>query len=236
MLDLPIYIPIIFILTTFLTLLLLYIAVLKSGKADADFILWLSLGWLVVQGVATLLNFYNTNTTAFPPKFILLVLPPVLFIAYLFFSERGKHIISRLSLYDLTMISIVRIPVEFCLFWLFLEKTIPKLMTFEGRNFDILAGITAPFVAYFIIRNLSSHNPNSKIKNPRSILLAWNIVALLLLINIVVNAVLSAPFVFQKFGFEQPNIAILNFPFSWLPGFIVPVVLFSMLASIKKLL
>ena len=66
-------------------------------------------------------------------------------------------------------------------------------------------------------------------------ILLWNFIALVLLINIVVNAVLSAPFPFQQFAFDQPNIAVLYFPFVLLPAFIVPIVLFGHLVSIRQL-
>ncbi|MDB6080057.1 MAG: putative transrane protein of unknown function, partial [Akkermansiaceae bacterium] len=46
---------------------------------------------------------------------------------------------------------------------------------------------------------------------------------------------LSAPFPFQRLALDQPNVAILSFPFIWLPTFIVPVVLFTHLASIRQL-
>lgn len=100
-------------------------------------------------------------------------------------------------------------------------------MTFEGRNYDILAGITAPFIAYFGF---------TQRKISRQLIVAWNFIALALLLNIIVNALLSAPTPLQKFAFDQPNIAIVNFPFSWLPTFIVPMVLFVHLASIRQLL
>ena len=100
-------------------------------------------------------------------------------------------------------------------------------MTFEGRNFDIVAGITAPLIAYFGL---------TKAKLNRQAILIWNFVCLGLLVNIVANALLSAPSPIQKFAFDQPNIAILNFPFIWLPTFIVPVVLFGHLTSIKQLI
>jgi len=97
-------------------------------------------------------------------------------------------------------------------------------MTFEGRNFDILCGLTAPFVYYFgYVKPVLS----------KKILLAWNIICLLLLVNIAVIAVLSGPFSFQRLAFDQPDIALLYFPFVWLPGFIVPVVLFAHLSAIK---
>jgi len=51
-----------------------------------------------------------------------------------------------------------------------------------------------------------------------------------------VNALFSAPSPIQKFAFDQPNIAILNFPFSWLPTFIVPIILFGHLTSIRQLI
>ena len=99
-------------------------------------------------------------------------------------------------------------------------------MTWEGGNLDILSGLSAPIVAYYVFRKHSfSHK----------FLLVWNIICLLLLANIVVRAVLSAPFPFQKLALDQPNIAILNFPVVWLPTFIVPVVLFGHLASLRKL-
>jgi hypothetical protein len=100
-------------------------------------------------------------------------------------------------------------------------------MTFEGRNFDILSGLTAPIIFWLVFRQ-------GKIN--RLLLLVWNFLALGLLINIVVNAFLSFPFAFQQFAFDQPNRAVLYFPFVWLPTVVVPLVLFCHLASIWQLL
>lgn len=109
----------------------------------------------------------------------------------------------------------------------FLHKSIPQLMTFEGRNFDIIAGLTAPVIYYFgYIKKVF----------PKSVLLTWNIICLVLLLNIVVNAVLSAPTPIQQFAFDQPNTGVLYFPFVWLPGFIVPVVLLAHIVSIRSLI
>ncbi|HYK56589.1 MAG TPA: hypothetical protein VEV15_08905 [Flavisolibacter sp.] len=103
----------------------------------------------------------------------------------------------------------------------------PQLMTFEGRNLDVLSGLTAPLIYYygFVKKSLGAKT-----------LLAWNVVCLAILSFTVVNAVLSAPTPFQQFGFDQPNIAVLYFPFVWLPGTVVPLVYFSHLASIRRLL
>ncbi|SFH45031.1 hypothetical protein [Pedobacter insulae] len=155
------------------------------------------------------------------------ILPTILTIIILFVTQKGRQFIDSLPLKNLTYLNVVRIPVEIVLFWLFLNKAVPELMTFEGRNFDIIAGITAPFIAYFGL---------TKNKLSRQVILVWNFICLGLLLSIVVNAIFSAPSPIQKFAFEQPNIAILNFPFSWLPTFIVPIVLFGHLTSIRQLM
>ena len=183
--------------------------------------------WIIIQAVLTLNNFYNTDTRLMPPKFVLLIIPPLLLILFLFLTQRGRRFIDSLPLIPLTWLHIVRVPVEIVLYWLFLHQAVPELMTFAGRNFDILAGLTAPLVAYY---GLQKH------KMSRRTILIWNFIALALLINIVANAALSAPFRFQQFAFDQPNIAVLNFPFTWLPGFIVPIVLFAHLVAIRQLL
>ena len=230
--NLPLYISLTFVLTTIATLLLFYWTVKKSTaesvRQKANIILFGFSIWLVLQLVLTITHVYSSNTSFMPPKLILFgILPTLLSITIMFVTPKGRLFIDSLSLLNLTYLNIIRIPVELVLFWLFLNKAIPQLMTFEGRNFDIIAGITTPFLAYFGI---------VKGKCNRQIILLWNYLCIALLMNIVVNAVLSAPFPFQLFAFDQPNIAVLYFPFSWLPTFIVPVVLFGHLVSIRQLL
>lgn len=230
--NLPTYISLIFGLTTIATLLL-FIWTIRNSTSDqtrrkAMPIFIALIIWLIIQAVLPLKNIYNSDTVTFPPKIILLgVLPAILTIILLFVTSKGRQFIDSLPLKNLTYLNIVRIPVEIILFWLFLNKAIPELMTFEGRNFDILAGISAPIIAYFGL---------VKAKLNQRTILIWNFICLGLLLNIVVNAFFSTPSPIQKFAFDQPNIAILNFPFSWLPTFIVPIVLFGHLTSIRQLL
>ena len=229
--NLPTYISLIFALTTFATLMFFYLAVKKSTSETtskkATTILFCLTIWLAIQAVLTLKYVYISDTTSIPPKILLFgILPPILTIILLFATSKGRQFIDTLPLTNIIYLNVVRIPVEVILLWLFLNKAIPQLMTFEGRNFDIIAGITAPFIAYFGL---------TKGKLSRQLILVWNFICLALLLNIVINALFSAPSPLQKFAFDQPNIAILNFPFSWLPTFIVPIVLFGHLTSIRQL-
>lgn len=219
--NIPIYLPIVFVLCLVYSLYIFGKASFWNKKA-----LTIIGIWLIIQSVLAYSGFY-LNTDTIPPRIIFLVLPALLFILFLFNYKKGLEFIDQLDLRSLTLLHIVRIPVEFCLLWLFIAGTIPELMTFEGRNFDIIAGITAPivFYLYFTKKSLSKQG-----------LLIWNIVMLLFLLNIVVNAVLSTQSHIQQFAFEQPNVGILYFPFVWLPTTIVPLVLFSHFVAIRKLI
>ncbi len=219
--HLPIYISIVFGLTTLLTVWFFYKATNKSKITIV-----VLLGWLALQTAISLTGFYTVTDTV-PPRFMLLVLPALLTIIILFATKSGRRYIDNLNLQTLTILHIIRVPVEITLFWLFIYKAVPQLMTFEGRNFDILSGISAPIIYYFaFIKN----------KLGKNALLLWNFICIGLLINIVALAVLSAPFPFQKLAFDQPNIGVLYFPFIWLPCCVVPLVLLSHLASIRQLL
>jgi len=219
--HLPIYIPIVFVLTTLLTVGLLYKAVNQSKQ-----VIIIVYVWLALQLVVSLTGFY-TVTNIMPPRFGLLLLPPVVLIIAIFFTAKGRLFIDGFDVKTLTLLHVVRIPVELTLYWLFVHKTVPQLMTFEGRNFDILCGLTAPVIYYFgYIKNVLHKN----------VLIAWNIICLMLLANIVVTAVLAAPFPFQKVAFNQPNIALFYFPFVWLPAFIVPAALLAHLVSLRRLM
>jgi hypothetical protein len=219
--HLPFYISFIFVLTVFLTVLVFYIATKKSKTT-----LVILSSWLLLQAIISLTGFYTVTSNA-PPRSTLLIFPPIILIIILFLTPKGKKYIDSLNIKTLTILHTIRLPVEIVLFWLFIQKAIPQIMTFEGRNFDVISGITAPLIYYIGFY---------KIKTGRISILFWNFFCLGLLINIFIIAVLSAPFPFQKFAFDQPNIAMQYFPYVWLPCCLVPIVLFSHLASIRQLL
>ena len=219
--DLPDSLVIIFLLTVILTFLLFINAVRNKPTAAIVLVIWLA-----VTGILSINKVFQ-NTSTIPPRLMIVIAPAILFVILLLITKSGRKFTDNLDLKKLTLVHIVRVPVEITLFMLSTHKLIPELMTFAGRNFDILSGITAPIVYFVCFKN-------SQLKN-RKLLLVWNFICLGLLLNIVINALLSAPFPFQQFAFDQPNIAILYFPFTWLPCFIVMIVLYSHLAAIRQL-
>lgn len=181
--------------------------------------------WLFFQGILALGGFYE-DTSGVPPRLVLFAIIPALLLIFVYLIIFRISFIEKLSLNTLTMLHVVRIPVEIVLLWLFIGGQVPQMMSFEGRNFDILSGLAAPLVYWIAFR---------KGETRRGILIVFNILGLILLANIVSIAALSLPSALQQLNFDQPNRAVLYFPYIWLPSIIVPIVLFAHLASFTKL-
>jgi len=226
--GLPGYISATFIFTTFLVVGFFLYAIRQTvfHTLPAKIITFLLAFWLIFQTILAFSGFY-LKTDTMPPRLMIAGVFPAFLLIILYFIFARESFIEKLPLRILTLLHVIRIPVEIVLWWLFQQKMIPQLMTFEGRNFDIIAGLTAPFIAWLAFKN-------GKIN--RFLLAVWNLFALGLLLNIVSNAVLSIPSSFQQFAFDQPNRAVLYFPFIWLPTIVVPIVLFTHLASFWNLL
>lgn len=226
--NLPLNVFVLFIATTFATLALFY-WVLKnrtSNNPNSNLITGGIIAWLGLQAFLGKSLFYTKNLDQLPPRIAMLALPLLILTIILFTTKKGKAFIDSLPLLQITWLNIIRIPVEVGLYWLAIGKAVPELMTFAGRNFDIIGGLTAPFVAYFGIQ---------KGMMSRNALLVWNMVMLGFLLQIIVSAIGSVPSPLQQFGFEQPNVAILHFPYNWLASFMAPLVLFGHLVSIRQL-
>ncbi|HCS20530.1 MAG TPA: hypothetical protein DIW47_08215 [Bacteroidetes bacterium] len=219
MTETPFWLELLFGLTTLFSLILMLRSTLKTKP-----VLLIILLWLAITGIAALSGF--TQATSLPPRMLFLALIAFAGIVLLFATKKGRTFIDGLDPAKLTLVHTVRIPVEIVLFLLFTFGTIPELMTFEGRNFDILSGLSAPLIYYFGYRKKSI--------GPK-LLIIWNFICIGLLVNIVTHAILAAPFPFQQLAFDQPNRAVLYFPFVWLPVFIVPLVLFAHLVCLRNL-
>jgi hypothetical protein len=212
----------VFGLTTLATVVI-YLAAVRArhgrvGLTAAVLVFLLGVhGWLGAAG------FYLVETI--PPRFPLAPLPSTLILLALMAATRFGAMspgVMRL----LVVVSVVRVPVEVVLWSLSRHGFVPELRTFEGRNFDILSGLSAPLVAWLAFRGGAINRP---------VLIAWHLVALALLLNIVTIAILSLETPFQRLAFNQPNRGVLYFPFIWLPAVVVPVVFVSHVESLWRL-
>jgi hypothetical protein len=157
--NLPAYLGPLFLVTTFLSILLFAQATPSKLFTMVFLFVWGAL-WYIIADTGFFLE-----TQAMPPRVVLMMGPMVLFIILLFVTKRGKRFIDTLDLRKLTVLHVVRLPVELVLMLLAVHKTIPVILTFEGRNFDIIMGLTALPMAWLIF----TRNAN------RKILLWWNV-------------------------------------------------------------
>jgi hypothetical protein len=218
--TIPPYVFAVFLGTTGVALLLF----IKASRTPS---LWPILtGWMAFTGILAWTGLFEVTHTL-PPRFLVAVLPPLLALIMVTASRNGRSWLSSFDLKWLTLLQAMRLPVEMVLYWLFLHELTPELMTFQGRNLDILTGITAGIIFYLVFIKRSAG---------RRLLLGWNLISLGMLLFTVTNGVLSAPSPFQQFAFDQPNVGVLLFPFIWLPAVIVPIAYYAHIISINKLL
>ena len=226
--SIPGYVSIVFILTTFASVAFLLQAAKAAGlhRLPCRILLFLLPLWIFFQAVMATGGFYLV-TSGTPPRLVIFAVLPALALIAAYFVFFRESFIDRLPLKILTMLHVVRIPVEIVLFWLFVGGAVPQVMTFEGRNFDIVSGILAPIVYLAAFRGT---RPN------RWMLIAYNVLGLILLFNIVSIAIMAVPSPMQQIAFDHPNVGVLLFPYIWLPAIVVPIVLFSHLAALWQLL
>ncbi|MEM7485384.1 MAG: hypothetical protein AAF348_09260 [Bacteroidota bacterium] len=217
--NLPNWINISFFLITLITIGIFYIS---NGRPKK--LLLLILLWSAIQSIMAFTGFYQITDTM-PPRFAVVLLPSTLLILFGMSSKNLKWMYTTRKTEISTFLHCIRIPVEFILLYLFLNKMIPEIMTFEGLNFDILAGITAPIIGLLYMKGIMSKKG----------LLIWNFLGLILIFTILTIGILSSELPFQQFGFEQPNRAIGYFPFILLPATVVPIVIYTHLTDILKL-
>ena len=215
----PQWINVLFIATCAITLILFYYSNGKPRRLTAALVLW-----SIVHSVLAFYGFYE-NTIATPPRFAFVLIPSVVLIIYGLLPRQQEWFwVSRETRIS-TFLHSVRLPVEIVLYGLFINRMVPELMTFEGRNYDILIGISAPIIGILFLKDLIG----------KRILLIWNLIGLILVLFVFMNGIFSSELPFQQFGFDQPNRAIIYFPFILLPATVVPIVIWTHLSDIIKL-
>lgn len=168
--------------------------------------------WLAFTGALSATGVLDFATR--PPRMLLLLPLPLLATVALARSAAVGRLLDALPPAGLLYLQSMRVVVELVLWLLYLAGAAPVQMTFEGLNWDVLTGLTAPLVAYLCF---------TRPRWPWQVAAGWNVVGLALLLNIVTIALLSAPLPIRQFWNEPANTVVSRFPFAWLPLFIVPV-------------
>ncbi|HYR70480.1 MAG TPA: hypothetical protein VEP12_03760 [Candidatus Acidoferrum sp.] len=182
-------------------------------------------GWLALTGMLAERGFFD-DFQSIPPRLVLALGPPLLTLLAVTFSRRIAPLLAALPPAWPVAAQTFRIPVEIVLWRLAVAGVIPELLSFTGRNVDILVGLTAPVVAYacFVRRAW-----------PARVAVWWNWAGIVILLNVVVHAQLSAPTPWRLFETDPPTTFIADWPYIWLPDFLVPLAWLLHAVSLRQL-
>jgi hypothetical protein len=172
-------------------------------------------------------NGFFSDFSILPPRPALAMLIPLPMMLLVAFSKKGTQLLQSIPPQWIVWMQSFRIAVELLLLVAFINGKLPVQMTFEGRNFDILTGILALPVGYVLAKR-KSYAPKLAI--------AFNVLGILLLINILVIAVLSMPTPIRYFMNEPANTLVARFPYILLPGVLVPIAYTIHIFSLRQLL
>jgi len=217
---LPSWINILFILACVYTIFLFHFSNGKPTRITLLIILW-----SIIQSILAYTGFYEV-VESIPPRFALILIPTTLVIICSFLPKPRKWMIKNRNIEVSTFLHSVRLPVEIILHSLFIISLVPEMMTYSGFNYDIIMGISAPIVGLLYLKNIIG----------KSILLVWNILGLMLIFTILIIGIFSAELPFQLFNYDQPNQAVKYFPFVLLPSTIVPLVIWTHISDIIKII
>jgi hypothetical protein len=181
--------------------------------------------WVALLGYLSLGDYF-ADFRSLPPRILPTVLLPLMAGYILLRSARARDLLSRTPPQWPIYAQSFRILMELILWLLFLQHRVPAIMTFEGRNVDILVGLTAIPVGYLCFAR--------RAWSPR-VALWWNVAGILILLNVVVHAQLSTPSPFRVFVTDPPVTFIAYWPYILLPGFLVPLAWLLHVASLIQL-
>ncbi len=199
-----------------ITLAFRYRLLRSAVRVTVVLLLWLTyVGLMSYSGVLR-------NPALRPPGIVYILLPVVLYIVI--GPLRSRTVVS-IPISLLLFVQIFRIAVELFLHQLWRDGVVPKMLTFEGANFDILVGLSAPFIAWISMRSRSG----------LQLALIWSWLSLLCLANTAARFILTTPGPLHLLHNEIPNFAPGTFPYTFIPGFFAPLAVILHILAIRAL-
>jgi len=201
-------------------LVLAGILVWRRARIGVGLGIWLGvLAVLAGQG-------YFLDFQSMPPRLTLAGLLPLVAGLLMLPTHGTRHFLAVTPPERLIYLQSFRIVMEIILWALAVQGRAPKLMTFEGRNIDILVGLTAIPIGWMVVERRAW---------PVWVAAAWNVVGILILANVVVHAQLALPTPFRAFVTEPSTAFLATFPYIWLVGFLVPFAFWLHAGSLVQL-
>ena len=172
----------------------------------AGLVLWLTyVGTLSRLGVVA-------DANRRPPGIVFVVGPLLVALAWTVRSRSAAGVAAAVPLPLLIGLQGFRVVVEWFLHRLWLDGLVPRTLTWAGDNVDLWTGLSAPLFAWIATRGPVG----------RRIAIAWNVVGLATLANVVVRSASTAPGPLDWPHDDVVNRAIGTFPYTFIAGFFAP--------------
>ncbi|MBN4072929.1 hypothetical protein JYT74_02695 [Crocinitomix catalasitica] len=161
-----------------------------------------------------------------PPRIPLLIFFPVFQFSFvIILIKKNRELIKAIPQTALIYVQSFRILVEFLILGMYIEHIVPQAATFEGYNFEIVTGLIALVVAYFVQKGSIG----------RKGILAWNFAGLFSLAIIIF--IITTSFYFPSFWCADVPLVTKEFsqmPYLLLAGILAPMAACFHLISIKQ--
>ncbi|OIQ15809.1 MAG: hypothetical protein BM557_10955 [Flavobacterium sp. MedPE-SWcel] len=155
-----------------------------------------------------------------------MIAPVFLFTIIFMYKNRNSSVLDKLPTHVPIFYQSFRAFIEVLFYFTFTQGILPKQVTFDGYNYDVLLGISAIFMGFYAMRKNAS----------KKLLIVWNIIG--------IGIVLFAAFIFIT-SFYVPSVwgestefisqEFNQFPFLLLPTFLMPSAIFVHILSITQL-
>lgn len=222
------------VLSVFVTLILLvgYRSVLHASALSAHvrtkkfwtavlvIVSWLA--YLTILSFTPLLRDLNL-----PPKFPLLVFLPLVIGMIVFYSrKKNSAILHSIPRSWPIYFQSFRIAVEVLILFTFFDGILPQSATFEGYNFDVLMGLSAPIIGMYVTKH-----PHRK-----AVQYVWNLlgICMVLFVAFIVASSIYFPTIWNS-NTPLVDLRFLEMPYLLLAGYLAPMAIFIHVLSLTQL-
>jgi hypothetical protein len=181
-------------------------------------------GWISLTGALAWSG--SLATLNLPPRPMLIMLTALTGIIIFSYSRGGRKILKYTPFHWLIFFQVFRIAVEFWFWQGYRSGVLPQIMSFEGNNHDIYAGLLAIVAGFMVMKLPATRKP---------VLVMYNLTGFLLLANTLRTAALSFPSGIQKYPFDEGFLLLGQLPFVYLPAILVPLALGIHILSLRQL-
>lgn len=215
-----------FLLTTALGVVIIALGLRAAYEGRARLVAWGLLAlWLALTGAVAALGLLAPAPDKPPPNMVL-ALTGAITMGALALTAPGKRMIGRIGGHWIVGMQAFRVPVEIFLWAGSAAGLVPVLMSWHGRNFDVISGVLGLVLGLWMARRAV----------PRPVLVAYHLLGLALVFNVAGHAIAATPGPLQQIhGAENEPIFVTTFPYVWLPALLVPLAIAGHIVGLRQL-